>query len=88
MTQVRLNLELIGQSLAEVEAQWPTIDDNLDRFQIGRKDPFNRMMRLNMLSAYSLLDELIASNCEPFTRPGILGMLALNTRVHYGTGRL
>jgi hypothetical protein len=82
---VRLDLNSIAASLAQVEAHWSEIDDDLDRHRIGRKDKFDRTMRLNMLSAYAYLDELISEHHRPFTRNGIASMLALNNRVHYGT---
>lgn len=37
-----------------------------------------------MLSAYSLLDQLVSREVDPFSRDGIGHVLMLNNRVHYG----
>ena len=81
---LRLDLVRIGDALLEVEQDWPRIDADLQRLQIGRKAPFTSVLRCNMLTAYAYLDELLDLNLEPFSDPGMEGMLALNHRVHYG----
>jgi hypothetical protein len=40
-----------------------------------------------MVSAFGLLDDLVARQVHPFSRDGIGQMLMLNNRVHYGLDR-
>jgi hypothetical protein len=77
----------IARSLQRVEDEWPSIDAELRRSGIGRKDPFTAMLRENMLSAYAYLDRLLAESIEPFCDREIGHLLALNERVHYGGDR-
>jgi hypothetical protein len=83
-----LDLDAIEASLRQVEQQWPLIDAELVRRGIGRKDAFSAFIGRNMLSAYALLDDLVASQLDPFSREGIGQMLLLNNRVHYGADRV
>jgi hypothetical protein len=84
---VRLNLVEIAHSLQKVENEWPSIDAELRRSGIGRKDPFTAALRENMLSAYAYLDDLLAESIEPFCDREIARLLRLNERVHYGNDR-
>ncbi len=82
---VRLNLEVVEQSLKKVEKNWQKIDDELDRLKIGRKDtPFNSDLREKMMSAYEYLDSLLKDEVEPFSDKSFGMMLELNNLVHYG----
>jgi hypothetical protein len=81
----RLDLKAVEAALENVERQWPQIDAELDRQRIGRKDPFSAFLRGNMVTAYSLLDDLVSRHVHPFSRDGIGQMLMLNNRVHYGS---
>ncbi len=84
----RLNLEAIDRSLQTVEENWAQIDDWLDKKGIGRKDtPFTATIRMQMLSAFQLVDELLEQQIQPFAPESIEYMLALNERVHYGTNQ-
>jgi|SRR5579859_1157012 len=84
----RLHLENVASSLTTVERHWTKIDDELDRRGIGRKDtPFNAVLKMRMISAYSYLDELLREQVPPFSPESIEPMLLLNHRVHYGTDR-
>jgi hypothetical protein len=84
---LRLDLDAIERTLCEVQNDWPRIDAELERHRIGRKDSFTATLRVNMLSAYAYLDDLLAQRVEPFSEPSIAYMLALNNRVHYGIDR-
>src|SRR5215469_7922148 len=81
----QLNLETIAASLTTVELHWTEIDDELDRRGIGRKDAFDAVVKLRMLSAFRYLDELLREQLPPFSAASIEPMLLLNHRVHYGT---
>jgi hypothetical protein len=81
---LRLDLDAIDASLRQVELEWDSIDDELHRLQIGRKDRFSSSLRRNMLAAYAYLDHVLGRDIEPFSDAGIQHMLALNDRVHYG----
>lgn len=81
----RLQLETIALSLTTVEEHWTEIDDELDRGGIGRKDAFNEVVKLRMISAFTYLDELLSEQIPPFSPASIEPMLLLNQRVHYGT---
>jgi hypothetical protein len=83
----RLNLETIASSLATVELHWTEIDDDLERRGIGRKDTFDAVLKMRMLSAFGYLDELLSKQIPPFSPASIEPMLLLNERVHYGTDR-
>jgi len=84
----RLHLENIDSSLTTVEMHWTEIDDELDRRRIGRKDtPFDAVVKMRMMSAYSYLDDLLQAQIPPFSPESIEPMLLLNHRVHYGTDR-
>ena len=65
----RLQLEMIASSLTTVETHWPEIDDELERSGIGRKDPFDAVLKLRMLSAFGYLDELLREQIPPFRQP-------------------
>jgi len=81
---LRLDLEAVEKSLLKVEKHWDKIDDELDRLKIGRKDsPFNKVLRDNMMSAYSFLDDLLSQKIEPFSSESVQGILELNNMVHY-----
>lgn len=82
---VRLDLEAIDQELRDVEENWSQINADLTRRGLGGKDPFTQTIRLNMLSSYSYLDELLMRQVAPFSDDSIASMLELNNRVHYGT---
>lgn len=82
---MQLDLPVVAASLKQVQRRWPRIDAELDRLRIGRKDAFSAFVRRNMVSAYSLLDELVAGQVQPFSRDGLEHMVMLNNRVHYGT---
>ena len=83
---IQLNLEAVNQSLQSVEATWQSIDDELDRRQIGRRDtPFTAMVRERMMTAYSHLDYLVEQKIAPFSADGLIEMFVLNNRIHYGT---
>jgi hypothetical protein len=84
---VRLDLSAIDDTLRQVQKDWASIEADLRRRKIGRKDPFTSVLRQNMLSAYMYLDDLLAQQEEPFSDSSIAHMLALNNRVHYGTDR-
>lgn len=82
----RLRLEHIASTLKTVEMHWTEIDDELDRRGLGRKDtPFNAVVRMRMMSAFSYLDDLLREQIPPFSAASIEPMLLLNHRVHYGT---
>ena len=81
----RLNLDAIDASLKTVEMHWQQIDDELDRRGIGRKDTFDDVIRMRMISAFRYLDDLLREQIPPFTTASIEAMLVLNERVHYGT---
>ena len=81
----RLALDTIAAALTTVESHWTEIDDELDRRGIGRKDTFDTPIKLQMISAFSYLDELLAEQIPPFSPASIEPMLLLNQRVHYGT---
>jgi hypothetical protein len=83
----RLHLQNIASSLKTVEQHWSEIDDELERRGIGRKDPFDAVIKTRMMSAYSYLDDLLRKEIPPFSRESIELMLILNHRVHYGTDR-
>jgi len=84
----RLHLENIASSLTTVEMHWTEIDDELDRRGLGRKDtPFDDVVKMRMMSAYSYLDHLLSEQIPPFSPESIEPMLLLNHRVHYGTDR-
>jgi hypothetical protein len=87
LSRVRLDLSAIESTLHEVQDSWHSIDTDLQRHRIGRKDAFTSVLRDNMLSAYAYLDELLAEQVEPFSDDSIATMLELNNRVHYGTNR-
>jgi hypothetical protein len=84
---LRLDLRAVEAALQKVERQWRQIDAQLDRHHIGRKDRFSAFLRGNMVTAYTLLDDLVSRNVHPFSRDGIGEMLTLNNRVHYGRDR-
>jgi hypothetical protein len=48
----RLRLEAIASSLTTVETHWLEIDNELERRGIGRKDPFDAVLKMRMLSAF------------------------------------
>jgi len=82
---LRFDLEKVEQSLIGVEKNWKKIDDELDFRKIGRKDtPFNAEVRAKMMSAYSLLDDLLGKGVEPFSIESLEDMCELNNLVHYG----
>jgi len=82
---LRFDLEKVEQSLIGVEKNWKKIDDELDFRKIGRKDtPFNADVRAKMMSAYSLLDDLLGKGVEPFSIESVEDMCELNNLVHYG----
>ena len=82
---LRFDLEKVEQSLIGVEKNWKKIDDELDFRKIGRKDtPFNTEVRAKMMSAYSLLDDLLGKGVEPFSIESLEDMCELNNLVHYG----
>jgi hypothetical protein len=81
---LRLNLAKIEQSLIHVEEDWKKIDDELDLRKIGRKDTFNADIRMKMMSAYGLLDDLLGKGIEPFSKEGLEEICELNNLVHYG----
>ena len=83
----RLHLETIALSLTTVEVHWAEIDDELDRRGIGRKDTFDAVLKMRMMSAFSYLDDLLREQIPPFSTESIEPMLLLNHRVHYGTDR-
>jgi hypothetical protein len=83
----RLDLEAIASSLTTVELHWTEIDDELERRGIGRKDTFDAVLKMRMVSAFRYLDELLAEQIPPFSLASIEPMLLLNERVHYGTDR-
>ncbi len=83
----RLHLEKIALSLTTVEMHWKEIDDELDRRGIGRKDTFDAVVKLRMMSAFSYLDDLLREQIPPFSTASIEPMLLLNHRVHYRTDR-
>jgi len=83
----RLQLETIASSLTSVQMHWTAIDDELDRRGIGRKDPFDVVVNMRMLSAFRYLDDLLSEQIPPFSTASIEPMLLLNHRVHYGTDR-
>jgi len=83
----RFNLEAVDASLKTVELHWTQIDDELDRRGIGRKDTFDDVVRMRMMSAFSYLDDLLSRQIPPFSTASIEPMLLLNHRVHYGTDR-
>jgi hypothetical protein len=84
----RLHLAAIDESLRLVEMHWKEIDDELELRGIGRRDtPFNAVVRMRMMSAYSYLDGLLARQTPPFSSGSEGHMLELNHRVHYGTDR-
>ena len=85
--RARLDLRAIDGALREVQEAWPRIDDELERLGIGRKDPFTARLRGHLVSAYALLDELVARRVAPFSADADAHLLALNNRVHYGTDR-
>ena len=67
---------------------WSEINDELERRCIGRKDtPFDEVIKMRMMSAYSYLDDLLREQIPPFSEDSIEPMLQLNHRVHYGTDR-
>ena len=82
---LRLNLPLIDDGLFLIERDWPRIAAELARSGIGGKLPFTAVVRANMMSAYTLLDELLAQRIEPFSQAGTAHVLELNNRVLYGT---
>lgn len=81
----RLNLAAIDASLKTVEAHWMQINDELERRGIGRKDTFDDVVKMRMMSAFSYLDDLLREQIPPFSKASIKPMLLLNHRVHYGT---
>jgi hypothetical protein len=81
----RLNLETIDSALKTVEMHWTQIDDELDRRGIGRKDTFDDVLKMRMMSAFRYLDDLLREQIPPFSKASIVPMLALNERIHYGT---
>ena len=81
----RLQLDAIASSLTTVELHWTEIDDELGRRGIGRKDPFDAVVKMRMQSAFGYLDELLREQLPPFSPASIEPMLLLNHRVHYGT---
>src|SRR5215472_9548747 len=84
----RLHLEQIAASLTTVEMHWTEINDELERRGFGRKDtPFDGVIKMRMMSAYSYLDDLLREQIPPFSLESIEPMLQLNHRVHYGTDR-
>lgn len=85
---LRLDLSAVEAALNQVEREWPRIDAELDRTGIGRKDLFSAFLKGNMVSAFGLLDDLVARQVHPFSGDGIEHMLMLNNRVHYGSDRV
>lgn len=83
----RLNLETIASSLTTVEMHWTEINDELDRRGIGRKDTFDAVLKMRMMTAFSYLDDLLREQIPPFSKDSIEPMLLLNYRVHFGTDR-
>ena len=84
-TVLRLNLVAVDQSLIRVEKNWKKIDDELDFRKIGRKDTaFNADIRVKMMCAYGLLDNLLRDEVEPFSIESLEDMCELNNMVHYG----
>ena len=83
----RLQLETVASSLTTVETHWTEIDNELDRRGIGRKDTFDAVVKMRMMSAFSYLDDLLSEQIPPFSTASIEPMLLLNHRVHYGTDR-
>ncbi len=83
----RLDLEAIASSLTTVELHWTEINDELERRGIGRKDTFDAVLKMRMMSAFRYLDELLSEQIPPFSPASIEPMLFLNERVHYGTDR-
>lgn len=81
----RLNLETIASSLTTVELHWTEIDDELAQRGIGRKDTFDAVLKMRMLSAFGYLDDQLLEQTPPFSPASIEPMLLLNERVHYGT---
>ncbi len=82
---LRFNLSAVEESLLGVERNWQKIDDRLASEKIGRRDtPFDSVIRMRMMSAYSRLDELLRLGTDPFSLESIPEMLELNNLVHYG----
>ncbi len=82
----RPNIQEIEKSYVEVMGNWETIDDQLDRLEVGRKDtPFDRRLMDNMLDAWEYLDYFIKNkDYSLLSKEGGPDMLEINHRVHYG----
>jgi hypothetical protein len=81
---LKFNLHNVEKSLLEVEINWKKIDDELDFEKLGRRDPFDAVIRGRMLNAYGYLDGLLRKGVEPFSTKGTAEILELNNVVHYG----
>ncbi len=83
------DLKEIRQSYSEVLKNWDSIDDELDKLGIGRKDtPFDSVVMENMLCAWEYLDFIIRKkDYGLFSEKGGPDMLEINHRVHYGLDR-
>ena len=81
---LKFNLPNVESSLLDVERNWKKIDDMLELEKLGRRDPFDYIIRAHMMDAYRHLDMLLNKGVEPFSKEGIPEIMELNNIVHYG----
>ena len=84
MSIARINIGAVEKSLSDVETYWQDIQNDLEKYKIGRKDTFDTQLKNNMLDCYSYFDDLLKQGIEPFSEQSIEHMIELNNIVHYG----
>lgn len=75
-----LDLNAIRNSLLEVQAQFESLNAQLDE----RRDPFDDVVCSNMLHGYALIDRLIVDDVDLFDLQQIDWMIEINTTVLCG----
>jgi len=75
-----LDLNAIRNSLHEVQAQFESLNAQLDE----RRDPFDDVVCSNMLQGYALIDRLVVDGVDLFDLQQIDWMIEINTTVLCG----
>src|ERR1043165_4167066 len=75
-----LDLDAISNSLHEVQAQFESLNAQLDE----QRDPFDDTVCSNMLQGYALIDRLVTDGVDLFDLQQIDWMIEINTTVLCG----